>query len=186
GLLGPPRARDHRLVAHNALQAGSFYKAEVARDLRRALTLLQRWPGVDPERIAVAGASLGGEIAVALAALDPRVRATAVSSHGGAVGPAAASRRAPAGRAAEPHGCHLIPGINAILHREDWFRILAPRPLLVVRGRLNLPAGMESFTRAVRRAYRPLGAEDAFRSEAADGGHEFFVEPTIRFLRDQL
>ncbi len=87
GMLAPKGVPTHRAVAAGALESGTSYKAVVVKDLARALTVLQRWPGVDASRVGVAGASLGGELAVLLGVLDERVKVVASQSYGGAIGP---------------------------------------------------------------------------------------------------
>ena len=47
----------------------------LARDQLRGITVLSQRPEVDPERIAVAGASYGGVFATLIAGVDPRVKA---------------------------------------------------------------------------------------------------------------
>ncbi len=181
GVLGEPRHTEHRLVAYNALLSGTFYKAFLAGDLGRALDLLESLPGVLPGRIGVAGASFGGEMAATIAALDERVRTVAVNAFGGRVGPApCVTGEAGAPLPRQPHGCHLIPGINRLLAREDWFRLLAPRPLLVALGRAPEPG----FAEAVRRAWGELAGRVEIHS--APSGHLFHVDLTVRFLERWL
>jgi len=67
--------------------------------------------------------------------------------------------------------------------QEDWFRLVAPRPLLVVRGNADLPGDPGPFEATVRSTYAVLGAEQGFRLEVVRGGHGFFPGPTIAFLR---
>jgi len=189
GMLGRPGRPEHRLVVHNALLAGSLYKAELLMDLAYARTLLADLPEVDPDRLAIVGASFGAEMAMLAAVLDSSFRVVVCSAWGGETGPVEGYGRReglPAPWDAEPHGCHVIPGINRILLKEDWFRLVAPRPALVVRGTADLPGDVEPFRKAMRQLYAELGAEDAFRFEVVEGGHGFFVEPTVRFLRRWL
>jgi len=182
GMLSPGGTSTHRLVAAAALASGSSYKAVVGRDLSRALTVLQRWKGVDPSRLGVTGTSLGAELAVLLGALDPRVRVTVSNSYGGAIGPSQEDDDRDDESEQTPHGCHTVPGINRILVQEDWMRLIAPRPVLVVRGTRNLPREAKEFERLVSRAYQALGAADRFELAVEPGAHAFYVEPTARFF----
>ena len=181
GMLGSDIDLDHRAVAYNALAAGRFYKAVIAADLQRAIDILQFWPGVNPSKLAVTGASFGGEMAATMAVLDDRLDCVAVSASGlycGPVPPATGGRADP-----RPHGCHLIPGGNALVHLEDWYRLIAPRPLLVVHGLRDVPPTAELFRKRVEHTYRHLGAEDRLTITIVDGFHEFHVRPTIDFLQ---
>jgi dienelactone hydrolase len=173
-------------VAAAALAAGSSYKAVVGRDLERALTVLQRWPGVDPDRLAVTGTSLGGELAVLLGALDSRVRVTVANSYGGATGAYADDERSNDDSNQTPHGCHTIPGINRVLLQEDWVRLIAPRAALVIRGDRNTPATTNAFERLVASAFRLYGTSDRFRLWVEPGGHEFYVGATAEFIERWL
>ena len=182
GMLSPSRNATHRLVAAAALAAGSSYKALVARDLQRALTVLQEWPGVDPGRLAVTGTSLGGELAVLMGALDERVRVTVSNSYGGAIGATRENERLDDESRQTPHGCHTMPGINRILRQEDWVRLIAPRPVLVVRGDRNMSRQTPEFKRLVSLAFESHGVASHFDVTITPGRHEFFVDPTEAFI----
>lgn len=66
---------DYRGFGDSEGPRGRLIPHEQVADARAALTFLADQPTVDPERLAVAGVSLGGAHAVTTAALDPRVRA---------------------------------------------------------------------------------------------------------------
>ena len=186
GMLAPDGLPSHRVVAAAALAAGTSYKALVARDLHRALTVLEQWPGADRTRLAVVGTSLGGELAVLLAALDQRVKVTVSNSYGGVAGPVAEDDENNDEADQTPHGCHTMPGINRILLQEDWVRLVAPRPVLIVRGRGNLSSRAAAYQALVREAYRASGAADRFGFQVEDGAHEFYQEATAQFLERWL
>lgn len=180
GMLAPEGRPTHRLVAASALTAGTSYKALVAKDLHRALTVLERWQGVDRNRLAVVGTSLGGELSVLLAGLDPRIKVVVANGYGGAAGPIVEDEDADDEASQTPHGCHTMPGINEILQGEDWARLIAPRPLAIVRGDREPASRSTAYGRLVREAYS--STPDTFAFEVGQGGHEFYVDITARFL----
>ena len=186
GFLTADGASTHRAVAFAALEAGSFYKAAIVRDLRLALTVLQQWDRIDPSRLAVAGTSLGAEIAVLLGVVDSRPRVILSHSYGGASGPVRVAEWVTDETRQTPHGCHTIPGINRIVWHEDWFRLLAPRAVLVARGATDMTRSPDAFRRAVGDAFEAFGAGDRFEFSVHEGDHEFFITPAVDFLRRWL
>jgi dienelactone hydrolase len=65
---------DKRGIGNSTGEGGDFPEPSL-RDLRAAVTFLRRHPSVDPERIALAGHSLGGLWALMEAAADPDIAA---------------------------------------------------------------------------------------------------------------
>jgi dienelactone hydrolase len=183
GYLGRRVNTEHRLVAHNAILGGSFYKAILSKDIKYALDFLQSLAEVDPERIGITGVSFGGEMAVTYAALDERVKVVVVQGFGGGPG----KERGVAGRGQKelPHYCHLIPGFNKYLHQEDLFFLIAPRPLLGVRGEQNAPGNPRDLE-LLGQAHASLHASSLFRFDIVPGGHEYFVQPASQFFQQHL
>jgi dienelactone hydrolase len=182
GYLGPRIGTEHELIAYNALLSGTFYKAILARDIRYAVDLLQTMEMVNPQRIGITGVSFGGEMAVTYAALDERMKVIVFQGFGGSIGPQPAAF----GTAIEQrHYCHLIPHHNAYLFQEDLFLLLAPRPLLGVKGNQD-DVWDARYRDTVNRVYARLGAASSFRLEMVDGGHEYFVSPAVLFFNQHL
>jgi dienelactone hydrolase len=182
GQLGAQAGLEHALVAHNALLAGSFYKAVLAQDVKQAVELLRALPEVDPERIGITGVSFGAELALTYAALDERIDAVALHGFGGTIGPVAGVRGSDT---PQPHECHLVPGHNALLHQEDWYRLVAPRALVVLRG-ASEGVPLDALEARVRPTYSLLGAPRSFAAGIEPGGHEFFATPALAFFRRHL
>lgn len=178
GYLGEPYNTDHRLVAYNAILQGTSYKWTVLRDLGYAMSLLRQLEGVDVSRIGVTGASLGGELAVNYSALDPGVSAVVFQSFSGGHG---IKEPRQGDRDDQPHYCHVLPVIDRMVAQEHWYWLLAPRPVLGVRGSENKP--FDSADRDVFGAgWASAGADTALELQVAKGGHEYFVEPAVEFF----
>jgi hypothetical protein len=190
GHLGEVLGTDHGYVASRALMAGSSYPAVVLGDLRRALSVLATHPAVDADRIAVTGCSLGGDLAVTLGALDPRVAAV--------VAQGVTRWRGPRGHRPSPEEdgsrltgdpCGIIPGEMSTAHYEDRFLLIAPRPCAVIGGWDDLghfPEADSWLVTLLRDAYRLQGAPDQFDFIRVDGGHEYHLAPAIAFLNRHL
>ncbi len=174
GYLGPPRFPEHRAVAFNALKSGGSYKRLVLQDVELMSRVLRQFDGVDADRVGIAGASFGGEIAVQYAALDERIDAISFHSFGGRVGVVPDL----AAGARQPHYCHILPSVDDWLPREAWIWLLAPRPVQGVRG-LNNETGFLTRQRTYARGWEQ---PELMQLETVPGGHEFFVEKAIAFF----
>jgi dienelactone hydrolase len=182
GTLGPPDYPEHRIVAFNAILAGSFYKALIMRDIRRVVALLRQLPGTDAGNIGITGVSLGGELAATYAGLDPTIRATVFNAFSGRFGEFDGIQDPDA---SQPHYGHVIPGSMGQLRKEDIFLLIAPRPLLGVRGD-DPPFIDRDFQALMQTRWGLENSGDKFALQIAEGGHEFFLEPTIEFLQTHL
>jgi dienelactone hydrolase len=183
GYLGGKVDTEHKLVAHNAILGGSFYKAIVSKDMKYAIDLLRLLPEVDPDRIGITGVSFGGEMAVTYAALDERVKVVVCQGFGGSIG---ATEGVRGKKTVQPHYCHVIPGQNKLFFQEDIYLLVAPRPLLGIRGDHEYRGDLESFSNTVGRAYKTLSAASSFAFTVAPGGHEYFIQPAVGFFKKFL
>lgn len=183
GYLGRKINTEHKLIAHNAILGGSFYKAVIAKDIKYAFDLLQSLPEVNSGRIGITGASYGGEMAVTYSALDERIKVVVFNAFGGLVG----AEKAVYGKDSEqPHYCHTIPGNNEILLQEDMYYLIAPRPLMGIRGDRDFFENPVVFTETVSKAYNILNALSSFRFQILHGDHEYFVQPSVQFFKEHL
>jgi dienelactone hydrolase len=87
------------------------------QDILRGLDILVDQYGVDPDRLAVVGYSMGAQPAALAAALDPRVRALVLM----------AGRALPSGLPSDPHERELFGAIDTV----DYVDNLAPTHLLL-------------------------------------------------------
>jgi len=187
GMRGPPKYPDHKVVAHNAVLAGSFYKKLVFADIKRTMDFFETLSEIDPQRLGISGVSLGAELAVEYAALDERIKAISFHAHGGHTGPYP-GRASP--HSTQPHYCHTIPGVNRMMRQEDPFLLLAPRPTQGVRGGKDLFAESD-FEPALQRVWSMMGRADSLELKEVAGpannhGHTYFVDQSIRFFKQRL
>ncbi len=116
---------------HKVYEPGRTLMGERLWDLVRAVDYLESLDVVDRRRVGCAGLSLGGEMAMWLAATDPRIAATVSSGfltrmdqmeHGHCM-------------------CWKFDGLRDLVDFADVYSLVAPRPLLCQNGLQEPPAG---------------------------------------------
>ena len=149
-------------------------------DARAAVQALRGLPGVDPERVAVAGGSGGGAVALLLAAADETISAALVATYFSSFAASLASvRHCP---------CNIVPGLLPELEMADIAALIAPRPLVIEAGERDpiFPIA------ATREAFAQLGpvweAQGAVPPElvVTPAGHAFRAERSLEALRERL
>lgn len=138
-------------------------------DSIRALDLLATLPEVDPERLAVAGLSLGGETTMYVAALEPRV---GIACSSGWLTTVANMKNGHC-------PCFDFPGLQENFDFSDIFACVAPRQLTCelglqerAPGGFPVSIGREAFEK-VRAAYKVFGAETNLTLTVHPGPHVF-------------
>lgn len=145
----------------------------------RAVDLLCSLPEVDPERLCVAGHSLGGHNAIFAALYDPRLKAVVTSCgftafpkyYGGDLG--GWSHKGYMPRIASVYGKDPA---RLPFDFTELLAALAPRPVFI-----NAPLGDDNFevsgvdecVRAARPVYALLGAPEGLTVRHPSGGHAF-------------
>ncbi|MGO2359591.1 MAG: dienelactone hydrolase family protein [Brachybacterium tyrofermentans] len=151
-----------------------------AADAQAAVQALRRLPGVDPDRVGVAGGSGGGAVALLLAAVDPSIAAALVATYFCTFEASLCSiRHCP---------CNIIPGLLPELEMADIAALIAPRPLILEAGEQDRIFPIA----ATRAAYARL--EGVWEEHGAtppelvvtDGGHAFRAERSLDALVERL
>ena len=138
-------------------------------DALRCLDYLATRPEVDPNRLAVAGLSLGGETTMYVAALDERVK-LACSSGWLTIVENMKTGHCP---------CWNFPGLEEHFDFADVFACVAPRQLVVEVGELErapggfpVPVARSAFAE-IMPAYRAFEAVTNLELVVHPGGHVF-------------
>lgn len=160
---------------------GKVLMTENLRDALWALDHLGRRPEVDPRRLACAGLSYGGRMAMLTAALDLRIRATVIS---GALNVMQERIRGP-----YSCGAQVIPGLLRYGDVPEIGSLIAPRPAVWEVGSLDRlissPWAEEALERMAR-AYRAFGAADKLIVDRFEGGHRWNGQVGIPVLERAL
>ncbi|HJZ92266.1 MAG TPA: alpha/beta fold hydrolase [Gemmataceae bacterium] len=167
---------------HNVYEEGRTLMGERLWDLVRCVNYLVTRKEVDAERLGCAGLSLGGEMAMWLGAMDPRIKAT-VSS--GFLTTVANMRMGHC-------PCWEFKGFSENFDFADVYGLIAPRALLCQIGREErAPGGFpvdvaESAMVDVRKVYAAFGKKDKPVLDLHPGGHVYVNKTTIQFLDSEL
>lgn len=149
-------------------------------DARAAAQALRRLPGVDPDRVGVAGGSGGGAVALLLAAVDPSIAAALVATYFCTFEASLCSiRHCP---------CNIIPGLLPELEMADIAALIAPRPLILEAGELDHIFPIEATRAAFARLEGVWEEHGATPPElvVTDGGHAFRAERSLDALVERL
>ena len=149
-------------------------------DARAAVQALRALPGVDPQRVGVAGGSGGGAVSLLLGAADPTVSAALVATYFCTFEASLCSiRHCP---------CNIIPGLLPEFEMADIAALVAPRPLVIEAGERDhifpIAATRESFARLAP-VWDALGATPP-ELVVTDGGHAFRAERSLDALVEHL
>lgn len=166
---------------HEVREQGRTLMGERLWDLMRCVDYLQSLPEVDPARIGCAGLSLGGEMAMWLAAMDTRIAATV-----------SAGFLTMMNQMEQNHCmCWKFDGLRELADFPDIYALIAPRPLQCQNGRQEpetqfTVALAEQAIKEIMPAYADLGAPENAVLHVHDGGHEIDLDAMTAFLATHL
>jgi dienelactone hydrolase len=155
-------------LAKALLWRGRTLFGQMLAELAGALRLLGGIDGVDAGRIGVMGLSMGATLSYWLAALEPRVRATAHLCCFADLETLIDSG------AHDLHGPYMtVPGLVGRFSTGEIAGLVAPRPQLVCVGTddpLTPPAALARGLEDLRAAYATFGATQHLETVVAEGG----------------
>lgn len=172
------------VLKENPLECSCKNLAQTAEALGFSLTALEVWElmrlvdfaqscaNVQSDDIGCAGFSGGGQYAMWLSAMDDRISRTAVSGYvHGYYDSMLDTHLCP---------CNYAPDLWLLGDISDICSLIAPRPLYVESGRLDVENGSKGIEGSkeqiekIRRAYRIFGKEDALTHAIFEGGHMWY------------
>ncbi len=166
---------------HEVYEKGRMLMGERLWDLMRCVSYLESLPNVDKSRIGCGGLSLGGEMTMWLAAMDPRI--AAADSDGFLT----VMDQMEKGHCM----CWKFAGLRELVDYADIYALTAPRPLECQNGRKEPPG---SFTpelakkalAEIRPAYAAFGKAENVGLDIHDGAHEVDLPAILAFFNKNL
>ncbi|MCC7474765.1 MAG: acetylxylan esterase [Pirellulales bacterium] len=166
---------------HELQDTGCTLIGERLWDLKRCIDYVQSLPEADSSRIGCAGLSLGGEMAMWLAATDERIAATVSSGY------LTYMDKMEIGHCM----CWKFPGLRELVDWPDVYSLIAPRPLLCQNGLQEPPAAFNvSLARQaiseVKTAYNDFGQPDHAELCIHREGHVIDLPSLLAFFHKHL
>ena len=166
---------------HEVCEPGRTLMGERLWDVMRCVDCLLSMKEVDPERIGCAGLSLGGEMAMWLAAMDERV-AACVSSGFLTVMDQMEHNHCM---------CWKFDGLRELVDFADIYSLIAPRPLQCQNGLREHPTMFvvplaRRALKEIRLIYSDLGKPENISLAIHHGEHEVDIPSLLEFFRKQL
>lgn len=168
----PDHTPDCAHYATICLLSGRTALGERVFDVDRAIDYLSTRPDFDLSQVGVMGNSGGGTTSMFAGAVLPRLTHVMPSC-------SFSSFRASIGTI-HHCVCNYVPRLYELGESADVLGLIAPRPLVIVNGRLDdifpLDAANEQFAR-LEAIYAAAGAVDRVRHVVGPEGHRFYVDP---------
>ncbi|WP_245292545.1 alpha/beta fold hydrolase [Rhizobium sp. 9140] len=164
-------------LAANLMQFGQSLAGVVLQEDLEAFAFLKHLDGIDPERVASFGFSMGGARAWQLAALSPDVKACV---SGGWMGTLAGLMQPGSNQLRGQSAFYMLhPGIAGRIDYPHLAALAAPKPALFLSGRDDrhfLEAIATEAFRQMHTIWDAIGVPNALRTQMVPGGHVFAVQ----------
>ena len=162
-----------------ALLMGRTLMGERVWDISRAIDMLESFPEIDRNRVAVMGNSAGGTAAYYEACMDERIKIVMPSSS------VCAYRRS---ITVKRHCiCNYIPGIAKYVDMGDLACLIAPRKLVMVSGQEDslfyFDGALDAYS-TIEKIYKKAGAVGNCRMVVGAGGHRFYADLSWPVFRE--
>lgn len=167
---------------HTLADADRTLCGERLWDLLRCADYVISLPEVDAKRVGCAGLSLGGEMAMWLGAVDPRMKATISSGFLTTV----ANMR-------DGHcPCWDFPGLTDYYDFSDIYSLIAPRALMCQNGQKETRGGgfpvdlAELAMKDIQRSYAVFDKLNNVELDIHPKGHVFVVPTALAFIEKHV
>ncbi len=166
---------------HEVYEPGRTLMGERLWDLIRCADFLDTRPEVDKDRIGCAGLSLGGEMAMWLGAMDPRIKATVSCGFLTTMDHMEVNHCM----------CWKFDGLRELVDWTDIYSMIAPRPLQCQNGWRepynDFTIGIaRQAIQDVRVAYADFGVPNEVELDKHDGAHEVDLPSLMKFFESNL
>ncbi|MBI5692243.1 MAG: hypothetical protein HZC55_19340 [Verrucomicrobia bacterium] len=166
---------------HEVREPGRTLMGERLWDLMRCVGYLGSRPEVRRSRIGCGGLSLGGEMVMWLAAMDPRIAAACSS------GFLTVMDQMEKGHCR----CWKFAGLRELVDFADIYALVAPRPLQCQNGRKEPPSQFppalaERAMEEIRPLYAAFGQAGRVTLDVHDGAHEIDLPALLTFFDRHL
>lgn len=166
---------------HEVYEPGRTLMGERLSDLMRCVDYLATMKEVGARRVGCAGLSLGGEMAMWLAAMDERIAATVSSGF-----------LTTMDQMEQNHCmCWKLPGLRELVDFSDIYSLIAPRPLQCQNGLAEPPEAFvvplaREAMREIDPIYRDLGAAGVAKLGIHREGHVIDLPSLLAFFSRHL
>ena len=168
---------DH--IALNFIMTGTNLMGYRVSYLNALIGYICSLPHVDSERVGCIGWSMGGGLAMYLAAVDTRVKVAAISNYFGTYKDTFMKRRSTTD--------NYVPGILNFGEMADVACLIAPRPMWIEGSSIDQEFPLEALNEGLERLTRCYGGkQENLTYHIIKGGHRFQGKDIVEWFKKHL